>query len=220
MRPLSSRTWIGVAAALMVAIGLLILGFYEDRLQNAEQDVKDLKDDRSVAVERISNLEANLARQRAQFRRCRGVNANQDPYCAKPVSPAPGEIGPPGPPGVAGPAGAQGPPGVPGLRGPQGVQGPQGITGPQGATGVQGAQGEVGSAGPTGPQGDVGPQGPQGPQGERGPAGPPGTAGAAFTCEETETGILLTLSFLDGQMVFRIPITLDQGVLDKITCGS
>lgn len=156
------RAWMLLVGVLLLLLGVASLVgdvLNNDRVDRAEKSVTALKHERAVDASRTDNLESALTTAIAQFERCKGKTGKDDPYCAEPASPPPGEIGPPGPPGVTGDVGAMGPPG------------------PPGAVGSPGVAGAVGAPGQVGPVGDVGPQGPVGPDGKDGAPGKDGTNG-------------------------------------------
>lgn len=209
--------WLGVVAVLLIGLGCASL--VGDVINNDK--VTSLEKGRELNTARIDNLESNLAAQQAQFERCKGKAAEGDPTCDEPVSPPPGQIGPPGPPGAVGDAGPQGAPGVAGTPGQAGTPGPAGqagtpgVTGPQGATGAQGPQGEQGLRGD---KGEEGLQGIPGVAGIQGPPGDPGTTVTGFTCANTPAGIQLTISFSNAPP-FSTTLLLENGLLTKVVCG-
>ena len=204
----------------LIAALLLVLGTYtlvadvlnNDQLETAEQRVVELESGRRTNAARIDNLESALDQQIAQFERCTGKRAKQDPYCREPVSPEPGQIGPPGPPGVQGEVGPPGPPGVPGQAGEDGTDGTDGAPGATGATGAQGEPGE------RGPAGERGPEGPMGLTGPKGDPGDPGTVVTNLTCSPTPQGVAITLAFSNAPAL-SFQLVLEPNLIGKVTCG-
>lgn len=138
-----------VAAAVLAAVCLVMLGLYRDlRVANDARD--------------------QLARQVQEL--------GASPVAGPPGSRGdPGQVGPSGPsgpPGASGPQGASGASGSPGRPGAGGKSGSPGAPGTPGVSGQPGEPGASGAAGPVGPSGPPGEKGDKGDTGETGPAGP------------------------------------------------